>query len=361
MTNNSGTTVSVTGFTTGSSTSLSVSSTTMTNGVNNGVLFQSGSTLYNTPNLIYNEANKALVIGTSVSNTATLTLKPSGGTATAVALRIRKNTDDNDLFRFGGDGILRIFDGNGNDVIDLNPYNSNGYRSMYSNFGGLEFGQIGGSGIFRILTTSIAYVNTNTLVTPITTNFGNYQTNFVINGNSNYGSNLILGGASTTIGDSYQNVNGTIAMVKSVAPTTNISNGAWIYSGSGATSTDVGIGIRTASGTTHMLANNVGFNTTQPASTLHVSGSVSTAIVNKTSSYTATTNDYTIIMSGSSLTLTLPAASGVLGRIYIIVNIYGGSLTISSYNDFTSTAQTTISSNSSITIQSNGTIWQRII
>jgi len=68
----------------------------------------------------------------------------------------------------------------------------------------------------------------------------------------------------------------------------------------------------------------IGIGTTTPASTLDVKGSVSHSIVTKTTSYTATASDYTIICNNSgAITISLPAASTATGRVYVIKKISG--------------------------------------
>lgn len=66
---------------------------------------------------------------------------------------------------------------------------------------------------------------------------------------------------------------------------------------------------------------NVGVNVAQPTSTFATSGSESKSIIVKTSSYTATDKDHTIVFrSTTPETLTLPDPSTCVGRIYYIVN-----------------------------------------
>lgn len=95
--------------------------------------------------------------------------------------------------------------------------------------------------------------------------------------------------------------------------------------------TDTGIGQGSAEDTLVLFTNdiermrvdengNVGIETTSPNSKLEVNGSVSKAIVSKTSAYTASIDDHTILCdsSGGVFTITLPATSGIEGRVYVI-------------------------------------------
>jgi hypothetical protein len=79
---------------------------------------------------------------------------------------------------------------------------------------------------------------------------------------------------------------------------------------------------------THMLfvdggTDTVGVGTSSPGSALHVNASFATAITGKTSDYTLTGGDHTILVDCSSgnVTLTLPTAVGCAGRMYVIKRI----------------------------------------
>lgn len=86
--------------------------------------------------------------------------------------------------------------------------------------------------------------------------------------------------------------------------------------------------------TLSLRAQNVGINTTSPASTLSINGSFSAAYKTVTSSYTLTADDYFVVYNGAAAaTFTLPPAlaansGNFKGRIYKIKNTGNGLLTI---------------------------------
>jgi hypothetical protein len=106
---------------------------------------------------------------------------------------------------------------------------------------------------------------------------------------------------------------------------------------------------------------NNGFGATSPVSTVEVNGSLGVNIVYKTANYTLTATDNTVVFNGTSLTATLPAASGAAKRVYVIVNQNATTLTISTYKDFTNSNATTVGANSAIKIHSDGTNWIRTL
>lgn len=140
----------------------------------------------------------------------------------------------------------------------------------------------------------------------------------------------------------------------------NILIGSGINVSSGTASNTVNIGNTVYAINTNASTRKVGINQSTPTSTLHVSGSLSMSITTTSSNLTLDDTHYTVIINGGTPTITLPAASGVTGRIYVIVNQTAGARTITSYQNFSNSATTTVAANSSITIQSNGTYWYRI-
>ncbi|MBT1708812.1 hypothetical protein KK062_11285 [Fulvivirgaceae bacterium PWU5] len=107
---------------------------------------------------------------------------------------------------------------------------------------------------------------------------------------------------------------------------------------------------------------NVGVGTNSPNSTLDVNGSTGQEITTTNSNITLNATHSTVILTnGSTPSVTLPAAAASNARrVYVIVNQTNGARTISSYRDFANSGATTITANSSITIQSDGNNWYRI-
>ena len=104
---------------------------------------------------------------------------------------------------------------------------------------------------------------------------------------------------------------------------------------------------------------------TSPNSTIQIGGSLATAVSTKTASYTAGTQDHTILCntSAGALSISLPSPSGATGRIYAVKKIsndanavsivtYYGSSTIDGQSTYTLASQY-----NSVIITTDGTSW----
>lgn len=105
---------------------------------------------------------------------------------------------------------------------------------------------------------------------------------------------------------------------------------------------------------------NVGIGTNNPTSTLFVNGSVAGSIVKTQFSLTLDATHRTVILTSGNPSVTLPAASGCMGRYYTIVNQTGSNKSISTYLKLDGANGTNVPKNASITIQSDGADWYQI-
>ncbi len=110
--------------------------------------------------------------------------------------------------------------------------------------------------------------------------------------------------------------------------------------------------------TVSIVGNEVGIGNRGPTSLLDVSGPIATAIKTVTANYTVASTDSTILASGS-ITVTLPSASGISGREYIIKNIGASTVTVASSSGLIDGSSTFSlgSQYETITVQSDGTNW----
>lgn len=129
-------------------------------------------------------------------------------------------------------------------------------------------------------------------------------------------------------------------------------------------------------------AQKIGIGTGTPLSTLEIKGTFGfTSVTNSTIGSatnqvlpTVLDNTATVwLFNGIStvtnfnFSVTLPTASAVKGRMYIIINettgtaLVGSSFTISAFTDLTGTNVTTIADNNSIQIISDGNSWLQIL
>jgi hypothetical protein len=110
-------------------------------------------------------------------------------------------------------------------------------------------------------------------------------------------------------------------------------------------------------------AGNVGIGTTGATSTLQVNGSQALSITTKTANYTATASDYTIVCNNAgTITITLPAAAGCSGRVYVVKKISAALNNVTVDGNAAETidgAATRVLTTQyeSVMIQSNGTSW----
>ena len=130
-----------------------------------------------------------------------------------------------------------------------------------------------------------------------------------------------------------------------------------------------GLQVAAPSGATNNYAatfsgGNVGIGTTAPNSTLQVNGSFAKALVNKTTTYTATASDSIITCDGTSgaFNVTLPTAASITGREYTIkkTDSSANACTVATTSSQTIDANTTYSLATQwkyVTVVSNGSNW----
>ncbi len=108
-------------------------------------------------------------------------------------------------------------------------------------------------------------------------------------------------------------------------------------------------------------AGNVGIGTSTPNSTLQNTGSTSMSITTQTSTYNVADNDYTILCNNTSaISVYLPTAVGISGRIYIIKRISSANVTVNADGAEKIDGALTKVLNTSyarVTVQSDGSNW----
>jgi len=105
----------------------------------------------------------------------------------------------------------------------------------------------------------------------------------------------------------------------------------------------------------------LGVGTTIPKSSLETAGSFGTAITTTTGDITLDDTHYTIIVTGGSPDITLPAAgSGNFRRSYRIINQASTAIDISSFINFNGVSAIVVPANSKIEVQSDGVTWYQV-
>jgi hypothetical protein len=236
----------------------------------------------------------------------------------------------------------------------------------------LKQNQLNGTGFVKASGTTISYDNSTYLTSIDTSNIPNFylkvRSLFSATAPITYGNGLIgiTQATSTTAGylsSADWNTFNNKASAASSWSTTGNSGTSYLTNFLGTTD-NKSLYFRTNNVEGMILdsVGNVGISITgAPSSNLDVDGSIGSAITTTTTNLTLNANNYTVVVTGLTPTITLPAATGCPRRIYIIVNETGNNLNLNgTYVGFNAGNSTIVSPTSSITIQSNGTKWYRI-
>jgi hypothetical protein len=131
--------------------------------------------------------------------------------------------------------------------------------------------------------------------------------------------------------------------------TGNCGDFRFVYAGNNSGSNRVDIGFSGyASPTASLLVNGrMGVRQVNPNSTFHVNGSFATPITMSPGAVTLTEFHHTLLLSSPGTAQSLPSASGIDGREYIIKNTSGGNITVTGFIDSSTSNTITIPSKGS--------------
>ena len=107
---------------------------------------------------------------------------------------------------------------------------------------------------------------------------------------------------------------------------------------------------------------NVGVATAAPNSSLHVNGSLALAVRSSAVSATLTDADHTLVLTGAAALPTLPDATTLAGRVYVIKNRTGGPITpvTTAGQTIDGAAPAPLANGSALVLQSDGAGWNKI-
>ena len=111
-----------------------------------------------------------------------------------------------------------------------------------------------------------------------------------------------------------------------------------------------------------MSDTSVGIRTTAPNSILHANGSFALPLRMIATASTLGINDYTVVSTAAAGIPTLPTAVGITGRIYVLKNRSGGTITPATTSGQTidGAAPAAIANGAVMIVQSDGANWVKI-
>jgi hypothetical protein len=155
---------------------------------------------------------------------------------------------------------------------------------------------------------------------------------------------------------------------QATAPTTRPADVVqlWVQDRAGGAGT-AGLALLPETNTPHFVGDRVGLGTLTPTSFLEIAGSLGLPVVSKTSAYTATISDHTILCDATSaaFTISLPTAAGITGRRYTIkkTDASANAITVDPAGSETIDGAATKSLSAQwdwLTVQSDGTNWRTV-